>query len=221
MYIPIFVQGVLGGSASNAGLILTPMMVGSVIGSQTGGQLASRTSYRNIMMASGVFFVLGIYLLSTLTMDTPRTRNAIYGSRWNWCWFLVFSLSMSSIHKLEMRPWFCYINKFILPFTRHDSWCNYFRYNSKSYFTDKLNTVFPPELAKLAQRRDTSFLLSPGATDKIPAEILTGIKEALATSIASTFFWALIPAVLSIICILLMGNERLFTGPKTKQNKSK
>ncbi|MDR4418481.1 MFS transporter, partial [Bacillus paranthracis] len=39
VYIPIFVQGVLGGSASNAGLILTPMMIGSVIGSQTGGQL--------------------------------------------------------------------------------------------------------------------------------------------------------------------------------------
>ncbi|MGQ0416692.1 MFS transporter, partial [Bacillus sp. HC-TM] len=56
-------------------------------------------------------------------------------------------------------------------------------------------------------------------TAKIPAEILAGIKEALATSIANTFFWALIPAVLSIICILLMGNERLFTGPKKKEKQ--
>lgn len=54
------------------------MMVGSVIGSQTGGQLASRTSYRNIMMVSGVFFVLGIYLLSTLTMDTPRLLVTLF-----------------------------------------------------------------------------------------------------------------------------------------------
>lgn len=55
------------------------------------------------MMVSGVFFVLGIYLLSTLTMDTSPTRNTIYGSRWAWSWLLILSLSMSSIHKLEMR----------------------------------------------------------------------------------------------------------------------
>ena len=81
--------------------------------------------------------------------------------------------------------------------------------------------MFPPELAKLAPKGgDTSFLLSPGATDKIPAAILTGIKEALATSIASTFFWALIPAVLSIICILLMGNERLLQDQKRNKTEA-
>ena len=31
VYIPIFVQAVYGGSATNAGLILTPMMLGSVV----------------------------------------------------------------------------------------------------------------------------------------------------------------------------------------------
>ncbi|MCZ2991055.1 MFS transporter, partial [Acinetobacter baumannii] len=104
VYIPIFIQGVLGGSASNAGLILTPMMVGSVIGSQTGGQLASRTSYRNIMMVSGVFFVLGIYLLSTLTMDTPRLLVTLFMILAGLGVGFSFSvLSMSSIHKLEMR----------------------------------------------------------------------------------------------------------------------
>ena len=120
------------------------MMVGSVIGSQTGGQLASRTSYRNIMMVSGVFFVLGIYLLSTLTMDTPRLLVTLFMILAGLGVGFSFSvLSMSSIHKLEMRPWFGDINKLILPITRYDSWCNDFWYNSKSYFTDKLNSVFP------------------------------------------------------------------------------
>ena len=80
------------------------MMVGSVIGSQTGGQLASRTSYRNIMMVSGVFFVLGIYLLSTLTMDTPRLLVTLFMVLAGLGVGFSFSvLSMSSIHKLEMR----------------------------------------------------------------------------------------------------------------------
>ncbi len=121
---------------SNAGLILTPMMIGSVIGSQTGGQLASRTSYRNIMMASGVFFVLGIYLLSTLTMDTPRLLVTLFMVLAGLGVGFSFSvLSMSSIHKLEMRDRgsATSTNSFF-PFTRYDSWCNNFRYNSKSYF---------------------------------------------------------------------------------------
>ena len=54
VYIPIFVQGVLGGSASNAGLILTPMMIGSVIGSQTGGQLAP---FSMVPLLSSVQFI--------------------------------------------------------------------------------------------------------------------------------------------------------------------
>ncbi len=202
------------------------MMIGSVIGSQTGGQLASRTSYRNIMMASGVFFVLGIYLLSTLTMDTPRLLVTLFMVLAGLGVGFSFSvLSMSSIHKLEMRDRgsATSTNSFFRSLGMTLG-VTIFGTIQNHIFTDKLNTLFPPELAKLAPKGgDTSFLLSPGATDKIPAEILTGIKEALATSIASTFFWAPIPAVLSIICILLMGNERLFyrTKNETKTKASK
>lgn len=172
------------------------MMIGSVIGSQTGGQLASRTSYRNIMMASGVFFVLGIYLLSTLTMDTPRLLVTLFMVLAGLGVGFSFSvLSMSSIHKLEMRDRgsATSTNSFFRSLGMTLG-VTIFGTIQNHIFTDKLNTLFPPELAKLAPKGgDTSFLLSPGATDKIPTEILTGIKEALATSIASTFFWALIP----------------------------
>lgn len=36
VYIPIFVQGVYGGTATNSGLILLPMMLGSVVTAQAG-----------------------------------------------------------------------------------------------------------------------------------------------------------------------------------------
>ncbi|WP_243524079.1 MDR family MFS transporter [Bacillus pseudomycoides] len=222
VYIPIFVQGVLGGSASNAGLILTPMMVGSVIGSQTGGQLASRTSYRNIMIASGIFFVLGIYLLSTLTMDTPRTLVTLFMILAGLGVGFSFSvLSMSSIHNLDMRDRgsATSTNSFFRSLGMTLG-VTIFGTIQNHIFTDKLKAVFPPELAKMAPKSgDTSFLLSPHATEKIPPQILDGIKQALATSIADTFFWALIPATLSIICITMMGKERLFTGITKKQKQ--
>ncbi|PDY48869.1 MDR family MFS transporter [Bacillus pseudomycoides] len=222
VYIPIFVQGVLGGSASNAGLILTPMMVGSVVGSQVGGQLASRTSYRNIMIVSGIFFVLGIYSLGTLTLETSRTLVTIFMILTGLGVGFSFSvLSMSSIHNLEMRDRgsATSTNSFFRSLGMTLG-VTIFGTIQNQIFTDKLKTVFPPELAKMVPKGgDTSFLLSPHATEKIPPQILDGIKQALGTSIADTFFWALIPAVLSIICIILMGKERLLTGTKKKQKQ--
>ncbi|MDZ5610550.1 MDR family MFS transporter [Bacillus pseudomycoides] len=222
VYIPIFVQGVLGGSASNAGLILTPMMVGSVIGSQTGGQFASRTSYRNIMVVSGIFFVLGIYLLSTLTMETPRALVTLFMVLAGLGVGFSFSvLSMSSIHNLEMRDRgsATSTNSFFRSLGMTLG-VTIFGTIQNHIFTDKLKAIFPSELAKMAPKSgDTSFLLSPHATEKIPPQILDGIKQALAASIADTFFWALIPAILSIICIILMGKERLLTGTTKKQKQ--
>ncbi|MBC6974214.1 MFS transporter [Bacillus sp. Xin] len=222
VYIPIFVQGVLGGSASNAGLILTPMMVGSVIGSQTGGQFASRTSYRNIMVVSGIFFVLGIYLLSTLTMETPRVLVTLFMILAGLGVGFSFSvLSMSSIHNLEMRDRgsATSTNSFFRSLGMTLG-VTIFGTIQNHIFTEKLKIVFPPELAKMAPKGgDTSFLLSPHATEKIPPQILGGIKQALAISIADTFFWALIPAILSIICITMMGKERLLTGTTKKQKQ--
>ena len=222
VYIPIFVQGVLGGSASNAGLILTPMMVGSVVGSQVGGQLASRTSYRNIMIVSGIFFVLGIYSLGTLTLETSRTLVTTFMILTGLGVGFSFSiLSMSSIHNLEMRDRgsATSTNSFFRSLGMTLG-VTIFGTIQNQIFTDKLKAVFPPELAKMVPTGgDTSFLLSPHATEKIPPQILDGIKQALGTSIADTFFWALIPAVLSIICIILMGKERLLTGTKKKQKQ--
>ena len=41
-FIPLFVQGVIGTSATNSGLILTPLMLTSIVGSIVSGQLVSR-----------------------------------------------------------------------------------------------------------------------------------------------------------------------------------
>ncbi|ENQ3079480.1 MDR family MFS transporter [Bacillus sp. WLY-B-L8] len=222
VYIPIFVQGVLGGSAANAGLILTPMMVGSVIGSQIGGQLTTRTTYRNIMTISGIFFILGMYLLSTLTMDTSRAMVTVFMILAGFGVGFSFSvLSMASIHNLSMRERgsATSTNSFFRSLGMTLG-VTIFGTIQNHAFTDKLKSIFPPELAKMAPKGgDTSFLLSPNATEKIPPEILHGIKDALANSIADTFLWALIPASLSIICILLMGKDRLVAPTNKKQKQ--
>lgn len=71
MFLPLFVQGVLGISAQNAGFLLTPMMLSFVLASIVAGQLMTRTGrYKLLTHVSGAFLVVGAYLLTRLTAQS-------------------------------------------------------------------------------------------------------------------------------------------------------
>jgi EmrB/QacA subfamily drug resistance transporter len=67
MFVPLFVQGVLGGSATNAGLVLTPLMLALVTASAGSGQVISRTGhYRWAIVSGPVLMACGFVLLGAL-----------------------------------------------------------------------------------------------------------------------------------------------------------
>jgi EmrB/QacA subfamily drug resistance transporter len=81
LYLPYFVQDVLGKSATNSGVILTPMMIGFMISSVVGGQLLSRTGHYKILALVGFAVAsVGMFLLSQMdinTSDNELLRNMI------------------------------------------------------------------------------------------------------------------------------------------------
>ncbi|MGZ4397238.1 MAG: MDR family MFS transporter [Gaiellaceae bacterium] len=67
-FIPLFVQGVIGDSAQDSGIVLTPMMLSFVVGAAIGGQLISRTGrYRLQGIVGMAMAVAGLLLFSRLT----------------------------------------------------------------------------------------------------------------------------------------------------------
>jgi hypothetical protein len=74
-FIPLFLQGVLGSSAILSGKMLTPMVLGSVIGSIVSGQVLSRAGGHYRLQAGMGFAVvaLGFFQLSRLMVDTAHT----------------------------------------------------------------------------------------------------------------------------------------------------
>src|SRR5260221_2068413 len=75
-FIPLFVQGVIGSSATNSGLILTPLLVTSVVGSVVSGQLVSRLGrYKWIAILGMVVSVAGTWLL--VRLDVNATNNDV------------------------------------------------------------------------------------------------------------------------------------------------
>lgn len=73
-FIPLFAQGALGMSATEAGSLLTPLMLSWVTMSVVGGRLIFRLGYRTLTMAGFIIMMLAFVLLSMFERDTPRLR---------------------------------------------------------------------------------------------------------------------------------------------------
>lgn len=71
MYVPIFSQGVIGGSATHAGLVLTPMMLSMVTASTLSGQLISKTGkYKLLAIIGTAFITAALFFFSTIDEHT-------------------------------------------------------------------------------------------------------------------------------------------------------
>jgi EmrB/QacA subfamily drug resistance transporter len=73
IYLPLFMQGVLGVSATQSGNLLTPLMLGAVIGSIVGGQTVSRTGrYKGVALVGSTLVAAGMLLFARLDASTTR-----------------------------------------------------------------------------------------------------------------------------------------------------
>lgn len=71
-YLPTYLQMVTGVNATVSGLMLIPMIAGLMVGAITTGQLAAKTGrYKWMPIAGMIGLASGLWLLSTLTVDTP------------------------------------------------------------------------------------------------------------------------------------------------------
>ncbi len=81
MFIPLFMQAVIGDSAQHSGVMLTPMMLGFMVSSIVGGQIMSRTGkYKILVLASLAIAVAGMFLLSRMTVSATNglvVRNMV------------------------------------------------------------------------------------------------------------------------------------------------
>jgi EmrB/QacA subfamily drug resistance transporter len=73
IYLPLFMQGVLGASATQSGSLLTPLMMGAVAGSIITGQLNLRLgSYKLAAVSGSVLVAIGMILFARMGEATQR-----------------------------------------------------------------------------------------------------------------------------------------------------
>lgn len=71
-FVPLFAQGALGLTATQAGSLLMPLMLSWVSMSVVGGRLLLKISYRIITIAGFVFLTVGFILLAMFERETAR-----------------------------------------------------------------------------------------------------------------------------------------------------
>src|SRR5258706_2777983 len=79
VYLPLFLQGVLGVSATNAGAVITPMTVSSVIGAALAGfAVTVLKRYQVIAIVGALIMTVGVFLLTRMTPTTGLLEAIIF-----------------------------------------------------------------------------------------------------------------------------------------------
>lgn len=74
IYLPLFMQGVLGASATESGNLLTPLLLSSVVGSIVTGQMNLRMrTYKPSAVAGSILITVGMILFARMGVATPRS----------------------------------------------------------------------------------------------------------------------------------------------------
>jgi EmrB/QacA subfamily drug resistance transporter len=78
MFVPLYVQDVLGSSATASGLVLTPLMLAMMLTSVGSGQVITRTGrYRWALILGPVVMGAGYVLLATMDAGSPRMHATV------------------------------------------------------------------------------------------------------------------------------------------------
>ncbi|WP_018884874.1 MDR family MFS transporter [Paenibacillus massiliensis] len=208
VYIPLFVQAVYGGSATNAGFILTPMMLGSVAGSSIGGIFQTKTTFRRLMTISVVAFFAGMLLLAFMSPETSRGALTLYMALTGFGVGFSFSLlPTASAHQLEprYRGTANSTNSFLRSLGMTLG-VTIFGTIQGSVLTKRITEAFAgQDGADMSQFGDLRQVFQPEVRAQIPPQVLRVIVEAMSDSITYVFLLALVPIALAAVAVIFMG----------------
>lgn len=78
-YLPVYIQGVIGESATVSGFVIMSLSVGGPLGAATAGQVMLRSSYRTSASIGAALFIVGSVMMTLLTAQSGAAWAAASG----------------------------------------------------------------------------------------------------------------------------------------------
>ncbi|MGC4376764.1 MDR family MFS transporter [Fictibacillus sp. Mic-4] len=235
-FVPMFMQGILGVSPTQAGSTMTPMMISMIFASIIGGRILLKLRYRTVLTVGMLITAFGFYLMSTMGLDSSKLTAYIYMIIMGFGMGLVMPTLMIAVQNA---------------FPKHQlgavtSASTFFRSIGGTIGITVLNTVMNETLqskmetiahhqanpmmkklfAALAEKTDSLFslLIHPEALklpETIKATVITSIQKAWSESFTTVFLTGLIFLGIGIILALCVGSGKIERDEPKKAAKAK
>ena len=100
IYLPYYLQGVLGQSATNSGVVITPLTVSLVIGAALSGfVVAMLKRHQAVTIVGAIILIIGVFLMTQMTASTSlfeTTRNMVIAGIGIGIFFSVVTLAVQN-----------------------------------------------------------------------------------------------------------------------------
>jgi len=199
-YLPTYLQMVAGVNATQAGLLMIPMMVALLLTSIGAGQLVSRTGhYKWLPVVGTAITAVALFLLSTMT---PSLAICIL------CAFLAImgiGLGMSMQILILIVQ-----NSFPLrEVGTATASNNYFRQIGASLGSAVVGTLYTSRLATLLAERLPTHHTGSGGANSFTPDLVRGLPTAVRSIIVGAYNDALTPVFLYLVPIMLVATVLL------------
>jgi EmrB/QacA subfamily drug resistance transporter len=211
IYIPLFVQGVIGSSATNSGLALMPLSLGWVTAGIVTGRLITKTGHYRLFPVFGTLVVLaGFWLLTRMDAHTSTlvaVRDMVVIGLGMGLTFQTYVIALqNAVPRAELGVATASIQ--------------FFRSIGGTFavaaygtiLTSRLRTELPRQLGSAARQISPERLLQqPALAHRLPAHEVEGVRVALADSLHSVFLAAVPLMALAFVVSLLLRQIPLRT----------
>jgi EmrB/QacA subfamily drug resistance transporter len=227
LYTPLFVQGVLGKTATGSGTVLTPLVLTMTAMGVIVGQVIARVKWIKPFLTFGaVVMTLGIYLLTTLDANSSQTTVALYlmvTGLGLWPLMPTATLAVQSTVEKSLLGVATSATQFIRSLSSTvgtaiigslitSSYAAYLKDNAPPQAPGRLinalqdpNALVSDEPRNALDRVASAF---PGG-EQLVGRVLQVAREGLSNSIHSSFVFTLVAVAFAIVAALLMKNVRL------------
>ncbi len=198
-FLPLYQQTVQGASATNSGLLLMPMLLGMMVVSVIAGRATSATGrYKIFPIIGSALMVVGLYLLSTLTISTSRVTSGLYmavlGAGMGFLMQITMLVAQNSVDMKDMGV--------------ASSSTTLFRTIGGSFGVSLFGALFTHQVthtmvgrlgAHGAALASGTAQQSPKAAQHMPAAVRDAYFQAVTDGTNLVFFWG---AVFAVICFV-------------------
>jgi MFS family permease len=203
-FIPLFAQVVIGSSATGAGSVLTPMMLGTIAGSQIGGRLVLRVGFRWLTSVGLFVLFCGVLGLTTLGVGSTQLDTVppmvLIGVGMGMSFISTTLAAQNSVALTRMGLATSMVN-----FSRQLGGALGVAGAAAvmlSTLTSRLTDAFP------GRDLEVGSLLSPQAAARFPTEAQHLVQAAFADSLHVVFLLVATVAAIGVLTTLLMPRGR-------------